>query len=136
MARVLKKHCVNVICVEIDDYLQKKLLDDGFHVIPGDFLQVPPAASLRVDLIFMNPPFTNGQDIDHVLHAFRFLKPGCSLYAIMSPGWMYQTGKKNDRWRAVLGAFGKILEQLSEGAFKESGTNVRTVFIKLTHPDW
>lgn len=136
LMRALKRHHTNVLGFDIDQNCIKKMQETGLDVLKQDFLQVEPTPGMMMDLIYMNPPFTGGQDIDHVLHAFRFLNPGCSLYAIMSPGWMYQTGKKNDRWRGIFGAFGKMLEQLSEGAFKESGTNVRTVFIKLTHPDW
>ena len=36
------------------------------------------------DVVVMNPPFEKHQDIDHVLHCLRLLKPGGRLVAIMS----------------------------------------------------
>ena len=34
------------------------------------------------DRIVMNPPFTNGDDIKHIMHALKMLKPGGRLVAI------------------------------------------------------
>lgn len=140
LLRVLRQYVPadNMWAVEIDPSQTKTPVFEGVATFHEDFLQVAPSPDGMADLIFMNPPFTNNQDIDHVLHAFRFLKPGGQLYALMSPGWLSGTQPKAklDRWRKVFGAFGRMLEQVPAGTFKESGTEIRTLFIKLTHPNW
>ena len=49
------------------------------------------------DRIVMNPPFEAGQDIDHVRHAFQFLKDGGRLVSIMSPSPFFREDKKGGK---------------------------------------
>ena len=101
-------------------------------VFNQDFLAFAPAEIY--DVIVMNPPFTAGQDIAHVLRAFEFLKPGGRLAAIMAPGWQnYRTGKAEE-FRYFVAEHGKVACTLPPGSFKESGTNVETVIVTLTKP--
>src|SRR3546814_3629081 len=46
-----------------------------------------------VDAVVMNPPFEKGQDVAHVLHAWRSLKTGGTLVAIMGAGVTFRQGK-------------------------------------------
>jgi 16S rRNA G1207 methylase RsmC len=82
------------------------------------------------DRILMNPPFSKQQDIDHVLHAWKFLKPGGRLVAIMSGGTDYRTNKKAVAFQNLVAEHGHI-EPLPEGSFEESGTGVNTVLVVL-----
>lgn len=50
--------------------------------IGGDFLTVP--AEEIFDAVIMNPPFSKRQDIAHVEHAWKFLKPGGKMVALVS----------------------------------------------------
>jgi 16S rRNA G1207 methylase RsmC len=77
----------------------------------------------------MNPPFAKGQDICHVAHALKFLRPGGRLVAIMSAGTASRDDRASRDFRALIEARGGTIEELSEGAFKASGTNVRTVIV-------
>src|SRR4029079_16220661 len=56
------------------------------------------------DRIVMNPPFADGQDIDHVRHAFGFLNRGGRLVAIMSEGPFFRSDRKAEDFRAWLEA--------------------------------
>lgn len=78
----------------------------------------------------MNPPFANLQDVDHVTHAFNFLKPGGRLVAIMGEGAFFRQDRKAQEFRALLDVHG-ISEQLPAGSFEASGTNVNTRIVIL-----
>ena len=79
----------------------------------------------------MNPPFENGQDIDHVRHAFGMLRPGGILVAIMSPGPFFRSDRKAAAFREWFDAMGGERRDLPAGAFRESGTGVATVLVTV-----
>jgi len=107
---------------------------------PGQRLSVHHADFLALDadalgglfdVVTMNPPFANGQDMAHVTHAFdRFLAPGGHLVAIMSEGVRFRTDAKTDAFRRLVDARGTI-EPLPDGSFLAVGTGVRTVLVTL-----
>ena len=91
-----------------------------------------------VDYVLMNPPFARSQDIDHVLHAFKFLKPGGKLIAVMAPGWRFHDTKKAKAFRDFVEENGEQRDRggtnygyLPEGTFKASGTNIKTTWVLL-----
>ena len=75
----------------------------------------------------MNPPFAKGADVRHVMHAIKFVKSGGRLVAIMSAGVPGRRDKATVAFRAKLEAAGGWFTDVPEGAFKASGTDVRTV---------
>lgn len=115
-----------VDCVELDAGRAAKLraANDG-EVIEADFLTLTPSA--QYDRVVMNPPFAKRADIHHVTHARKFLKPGGKLVAIMSAGVAF----REDALAADFRAQCESIEALPEGAFKESGTGVRTVVVTM-----
>jgi len=125
-----------VTSVEIDrkncEVLAAIVHIDGFGpVICADFLQQHPEPTY--DRVLMNPPFTRGQDIDHVEHAIRFLKPGGRLVAIMSGGILSRTGRQA-AFRQRVADLGGALAALPADSFKASGTNVATCLVTLDAP--
>lgn len=96
----------------------------------GDFLQCNEELGV-FDRIIANPPFRNGQDVDHVRHMHDLLKPGGILVTVMSPAWQYRTDLKHAEFRAWLKQLDHEVEDLPEGTFKASGTNIRTVLVKI-----
>jgi len=99
-------------------------LDD---VQETDFMSCDPRPVY--DRIVMNPPFSNRQDVKHVLHALRFLKPGGRLVAVMSAGVTFRSDRLTTEFRAEIERRGGTIEALPEGAFKSSGTGVYTVLV-------
>ena len=84
------------------------------------------------DRILMNPPFEKQACIDHVTTAFSLLANGGTLVAIMSSGVMFRENKKTTTFREnILNKYGVSVEDNPGGSFKESGTMVNTVMIKL-----
>lgn len=96
----------------------------------ADFLECGEELG-RFDRIIMNPPFTNGADVEHVRHAFGFLKPGGRLVAIMSAGVTFRSDRKTVEFRHFLDKRGAEIEELPADTFKESGTGVNTILVAI-----
>jgi predicted RNA methylase len=113
-----------VLCIEKNELRCKILKEKGYLVHCGDFLEYDP--DYKFDTIFMNPPFEQGQDIDHVKHAFKLLRVGGSLISVMSEGTFFRMDSKADLFREWAKKYGGNNEKLPGEAFKESGTMVNT----------
>lgn len=107
------------------DVLQRK----GYELAGSDFLEA--TAAPQFDRVLMNPPFENGQDIDHVRHAFGMLRPGGILVAIMSPGPFFRSDRKACGFREWFDNLAGERRDLPAGAFKESGTGIATVLVTV-----
>jgi predicted RNA methylase len=119
----------NVMCFELDEQLVEELRKKHLNVMCVDFLDT--TASPTFDCVVMNPPFTKGQDLKHVLHAFKFLKPGGRLVSVISGG----STKTTLQDMIKTGSLSGRVEDLPDGSFQESGTSVRSalVFLKKDH---
>ncbi len=120
-----------VDCVEIQPHLAAELEAEGHYnkVLCMDFLQLDPASTQPYDVIVMNPPFDRERDIDHVMHAVKFLKPGGQLTAIMSAGTEFRETRKAIAFRDFVAAHGGEFVDLPQGSFSEVGTNVNTCYV-------
>jgi len=74
------------------------LVAHAHRVHYGDFLQCNDELGV-FDRIIANPPFRNGQDVDHVRHMYDLLELGGILITIMSPAWQYRTDRKHAEFR-------------------------------------
>lgn len=111
------------------------------ELIEGDFLSVgPDEIGGPVDLILANPPFSNGQDIRHLVHMMRFAHPidtqgATEIICITSPGWQFRDTRPykqfrewfEDRRDRGLASVTK----LEEGTFTEEGTEISTLMVAL-----
>jgi predicted RNA methylase len=122
---------IEVDCCELMDANFEHLSDaEAYRTVwRGDFLEFPPIADY--DRVVMNPPFAKQQDIKHVLHALKFLKPGGMLISVMSASVTFRSNKLSTDFRDLIRERGGKIEALPEGAFKASGTNVRTVIVTI-----
>lgn len=84
--------------------------------------------------IVANPPFSNNQDIDHVLKMYDLLLPGGVLAAIMSNSWTFNTSKKATDFREWLKSVNGQVLDIPKGKFKESGTMIETTAIVIRRP--
>lgn len=131
-----------VTCVEIRDSAADVLADLGFRVHGDNFLELnppgPESDELPFDRIVMNPPFSNGADIDHVSHALKFLKPTGRLVAIMSAGVKTASTKlkKVEAFYKLLEGYEWSFRNVPDGSFKESGTNVRVTMLVASGPKY
>ena len=115
--------------VEIEPSNREVLKEKGYKLIGKDFMKLRKKKRLY-DRIVMNPPFSKQQDIDHVLHAWKFLKPGGRLVSVMAGGTEYRQNKKALAFQKLVEDHGYI-EPLPPGSFEESGTGVNTVLVTL-----
>lgn len=115
----------NIPCYDIDPQACIVLEGLGFPVACIDFLSVSPRPVF--DWVVMNPPFHNGQDMAHILHALQFLTPGGRLVAIASSMAGQRSTKKDQAFAATMAHFNAQRIPLPEGSFKASGTNVSAV---------
>jgi len=102
---------------------------EGIELIDGDFLQIEP--SKLYDRIVMNPPFGRQNDIRHVNHALKFLKPEGILVAIMANSVLWRDNKLTAEFRNFIYSKGGTIEKLPDASFKEAGTMVGTVIVKV-----
>lgn len=111
-----------------------------FTVIPDDFMAVELDSlwgAEPVDRVVMNPPFCRpgqcgrGDHLDHVRHAFELLKPGGRLVSVLPVSVEFRQDRRHTTFRDWYGSLGGETVQLPEGAFKSSGTSVRTCVLRL-----
>ncbi len=117
--------------IEINTKLceQLKTQEPGADIHQADFLALTPETFGRFDRVVMNPPFANAEDIKHIEHALKFLKAGGKLVAICAGG-----PRQAERLDALARQMGGTFENLPEGSFVASGTNVRAAVFAVTAP--
>lgn len=120
-----------VDCIEIQPHLSDQLRADGIYnrVTCADFLKVTPDPVY--DRVVMNPPFDRERDIDHVMHALKFLKPDGCLVAIMSAGTEFRETRKSIAFRELMEKMNAVWEDLPPGSFAEVGTYVNTLIMRV-----
>lgn len=126
--------------------LEKEITNAGigsfWFSTEADFLSEPVSmAHGQYDRVLMNPPWAKGQDVAHVLHALRFLKPGGVLVAVMPASADLTTWaasipiaplKKGQRpWAVAWEEHDADWFPLPDGSFRESGTDVRSGIVRL-----
>ncbi|MEZ4991904.1 MAG: methyltransferase [Saprospiraceae bacterium] len=107
--------------------LKKKGYEDAIN---ADFLEQKGS----YDKIIMNPPFEHLVDIDHVRHAYKLLKPGGRLVAIMAANKGEGASRRKVKdFREWLDEIGAYVEENPEGAFKSGfrPTGVRTITVAI-----
>jgi len=124
-----------VTCIEIDEHAVGILKQKGHTVLQADFLTVnPPVVDAKFDKVIMNPPFTRGSAVKHVVHALQFLKRGGRIVAIMDRGVSSRNDSATIEFRKIVQCLGGEVEDIPSGAFKNSGTNVATVIVVIDIP--
>jgi predicted RNA methylase len=67
------------LAIEITDEL-RQIVSDKHDLIGKDFFQVKEDEISHIDMIIMNPPFSNADK--HILHAWEIASSGCNIVAI------------------------------------------------------
>jgi predicted RNA methylase len=130
IADELNNFTKNVYVVELNPAMYERLAAKHQMSVNADFLQIEPNG--LYDKVVMNPPFSKQQDIDHILHAFKCLKAGGILVSIVSESPFFRNNKKSIAFREWLSENNAEIIDLEPGAFKESGTMVKTRIIKVS----
>ena len=118
--------CFELMEANVTALRQDARLGDVRH---ADFLEQAPYASY--DRVAMNPPFAKQQDIKHVLHALKFLKPDGLLVSVMASSVTFRDNRLTQDFRNLIRERGGEIEELPDGSFKSSGTMVRSVIVTI-----
>lgn len=139
IVRAVREYCdwqkieARIDCCEILPQFAARLEEQGFPVVADDFLDFRPEQPY--DEIRMNPPFSIEGDrlvyIAHVEHAWQMLAEGGHLEAIVAAGFSFRQDKRIRQLRELVEEVGSW-EELPADTFKESGTAVRTVLLKMS----
>lgn len=132
-----------VVCVEVDKptadeayrNLSARYPGGDYTIRHGDFLSAEVGRWLDMvgapfDGIAMNPPFSGDLGLDHVEHAWRYLRPGGCLVAILPPSWSFKTTKRVQAFRNWIEGRDAICpasymwHPLPDDTFKAAGTGV------------
>lgn len=71
-----------VLACETDTNLQAVLRSKGVRLIASDFLTVTREQVSHVNMIVMNPPFSQG--CRHILHAYEIAPAGCAIVSLVN----------------------------------------------------
>lgn len=85
----------------------------------------------KYNRVVMNPPFSEQRDIKHVRMAYKLLKPGGILVAIMSENALYYKTNETRNFKEFLKRHQHYIEAVPYGSFEESGTTIETIILKL-----
>jgi len=121
------------ICEVLPENIQ--ILEEKGYCVRGEFLEFAStnlAQDWKFDKILMNPPFERQADIDHVTAAYGLLAPDGIIVTIMSAGVLFRENKKTVEFRDdIMEQNVTYLDRLPAGTFKESGTMVNTILLRL-----
>ena len=122
-------------CCEILPSFRTKLKAGAFHLVGSDFLDFIPAHPY--DAVVMNPPFAVESDalayITHIRHAMDCVRSGGVVLAVVPGGFGFRTTRKVHEFRETVMESGAWVS-VEDGAFKASGTGVRTILMGWTKP--
>lgn len=85
----------------------------------------------KFDRIIANPPFKNNQDIKHIRKMYDLLRDNGSMVTICSTSYLIPSNKEQKEFAEWLEDIGALFFHVPKGEFKESGTNVSTIMIKI-----
>ena len=128
IVREIDRKATQVTAIEINEQSANALRQE-FGVIGLELVDVQHRDFLtcngelgKFDRIFMNPPFSGGDDVRHILHARKMLTENGVLVAICANGPKQQA--------ALMGIADEWID-LPPGSFKSSGTNVNVTIVIL-----
>lgn len=134
IASELVKRGYAVDAVEIEPSRVDRLcVIRGLRVLPGNFLQMPPRRHYAA--VLMNPPFYGTHWMEHVVHAFGFLKPGGVLRTVLPATAEVGESSAHEQfraWAAERSEYGRLrFRELPAESFAASGTRINTVILEL-----
>ena len=116
-------------CYELMDDNRAELANiPNARLLGNDFMEAEVGI---YDKIIANPPFTNNQDIKHVMKMWDHLAEGGQMAVIMSKHWQFASDKASKDFRSFVESNDYDITELPAGSFKESGTNIESLMLVL-----
>jgi len=118
-------------CETVEDF--QAILKTKSEFLKPDFLNVTREDISHVQIIVMNPPFS--QDVKHILHAWSIAPEGCQISALCNSESLKNTYAGNRReLKEIINSFGASQELGECFSNAERKTNVSVSLIKLQKP--
>lgn len=124
-----------VDAIEVDPERCRELSRiQGVRATCGNFLRRP--ALPIYDAVIMNPPFYGTHWMEHVVHAFDWLKPGGILRSVLPVTAEVGSSKKHEAFRIWASkrsrsSYRDGFSDLPAESFASSGTRINTVILEL-----
>lgn len=129
-----KSMAKEVIACEINEKL-RRVVESRCRVIANDFLTVTREMISHVDMIVMNPPFSDARR--HILHAFEVAPDGCEIVSLCNDSDLRRSWSKTEDQEKVI----ELVENFGYSEFlgncfttAERKTNVSVSCIHLYKP--
>jgi len=119
----------SVLAIEKNDDL-KKIVRDKCQLIGSDFLKCEPHNISHIDMIVMNPPFSNADE--HIMHAYNIAPDGCEIIALCNWETVNNPYTKSRKgFKSVIQNFGtsENLGDVFSDAERTTGINIGLVKI-------
>tara|TARA_B100000745_G_scaffold192726_1_gene126765 strand:+ start:30224 stop:31606 length:1383 start_codon:yes stop_codon:yes gene_type:complete len=125
-----KGHRVDAVEVDPMRYQQLcQIRSPKVTVTHANFLCMTPVA--EYDAVVMNPPFYGTHYMEHVEHAYRYLKTRGTLLAVLPYTVRLGTTKKHKAFRKWVKDNRGHFYDLPPCSFEESGTRINTVWLEI-----
>lgn len=119
----------SILACELNKDLQK-ILHTKCKLIGDDFLNVTSDQISHIDLIIMNPPFSNG--VEHVLHAYNIAPKGCKIISLLNASNIENTYTNNRKeLKVIIDNYGRLqnLGNCFEEAERQTGVKIALIII-------
>lgn len=138
---LIRMGAARIVGVEIDKPTLEHTEADLLARYPGtpmaffhaDFLTLDTKFLGTFDRVVMNPPFAKDADLDHIRHAWQFVKPGGRLVALTSPGWTFSERGKRGKFSTWLRELDGEHERLPDAEFGR--TTIQVVRVVIEKPE-
>lgn len=132
LVKALQSLGADVIACEISPQLVK-IVQDHCPIIGRDFLELTSDKISHIDLIVMNPPFSQGAA--HILHAYKIAPDGCKIIALCNYETLKNTySKSREELKTLIDTYGQF-ENLGDCfSTSERKTGVEVALIRLDKP--
>ena len=121
----------NVLTCEINQDLQKILKTKSIF-IADDFLNINSEQVSHIDLVVMNPPFSNAEK--HILHAYEIAPRGCKIIALCNSETINNTHTQaRKELKSIIESIAGTITDLGqcfEQAERKTGVNVSMIKVK------
>jgi len=129
----IKKHGAKkvIACEDNEDLFN--IVKEKCGMLKRDFLQVTADEVSHIDMIVMNPPFSNG--VEHLLHAWEIAPGNCEIISLINTS-IYNDGyyKKRQQFNKLVRDYGTTEDLGDCFGNAERKTNVEISLIKLYKP--
>lgn len=123
----------SIIASELNDDLAQIAKSKADKFIPGSFLDVKPEQISHIDMIVMNPPFSNGDA--HVLHAWQIAPDGCEIKSLINAETLTNAYSRQRReLNNIVSNYGQVINFDNAFSDAERKTDVSVAMITLFKP--